>query len=102
MLIARVLGEVVATQKHASHVGRKILMIQPLNLDGSDRGDAVLALDAVDAGVGDRVLLVTEGYSAMTSVGRPESPIDMAVIGVIDTIDLFDVTPGGTGADGGG
>jgi ethanolamine utilization protein EutN len=98
MLIARVLGEVVATQKHASHVGRKILMIQPLNLDGSDRGDAVLALDAVDAGVGDRVLLATEGYSAMTSVGRPESPIDMAVVGVIDRVDLFgDAGAGGTG-----
>jgi ethanolamine utilization protein EutN len=89
MLIAQVLGEVVATHKHASHVARKILMVQPLNLDGSDRGDAVLALDAVDAGVGDRVLLATEGYSAMTSVGRPESPIDMAVVGVIDRVDLF-------------
>ena len=88
MLIARVIGEVVATHKHRSHEGRKILMVQPLNLDGSDRGNAVLALDAVDAGVGDRVLLVTEGYSAMTSVGRPESPIDMAVIGFIDQIDL--------------
>ena len=47
-----------------------------------------MALDAVDAGVGDRVLLVTEGFSAMTSVGRPESPIDMAVVGVIDRLDL--------------
>src|SRR5882724_10200194 len=89
MLIARVLGEVVATQKHSSHEGCKLLLVQPLNLDGSDRGDAVVALDAVDAGTGDRVLLVTEGFSAMTSVGRPESPIDMAVIGVIDRIDLF-------------
>lgn len=88
MLIARVVGEVVATQKHASHEGRKILMVQPLNLDGSNRGDAVLALDAVDAGVGDRVLLVTEGFSAMTSVDRPQSPIDMAVIGFIDHIDI--------------
>ena len=101
MLIARVLGEVVATQKHVSHEGRKILMVQPLNLDGSDRGDAVLALDSVDAGVGDRVLLVTEGYSAMTSVGRPESPIDMAVIGVIDRIDFFDSFDA-TGTDGRG
>ncbi len=97
MLIARVLGEVVATQKHASHEGRKVLMVQPLNLDGSDRGDAVLALDSVDAGVGDRVLLVTEGYSAMTSVGRPESPIDMAVVGVIDRVDFFDLAAGGSG-----
>lgn len=89
MLIARVVGEVVATEKHASHHARKALLVQPLNLDGSNRGDAVVALDAVDAGIGDRVLLVTEGYSAMTSVGRPESPIDMAVIGVIDRVELL-------------
>ena len=93
MLIARVIGEIVATRKHPSHEGRKVLLVQPLNLDGSDRGDAVVALDAVDAGVGDRVLLATEGYSAMTSVGRPQSPIDMAVIGFIDGIELLpDVT----------
>jgi microcompartment protein CcmK/EutM len=88
MLIARVIGEIVATQKHSSHEGRKILLVQPVNLDGGPRGNAVIALDAVDAGVGDRVLLATEGYSAMTSVGRPQSPIDMAVIGVIDDLDL--------------
>ncbi len=93
MLIARVVGELVATQKHPSHEGRKLLLVQPLNLDGSNRGDAVVALDAVDAGVGDRVLLTTEGFSAMTSVGRPQSPIDMAVIGFIDEIQLLpDVT----------
>ncbi len=89
MLIARVIGEIVATQKHASHEGRKVLLVQPLNLDGTDRGDAVVALDAIDAGVGDRVLLAMEGFSAMTSVGRPQSPIDMAVIGYIDRIDLL-------------
>ena len=88
MLIARVLGEVVSTQKHPSHEGNKLLLVQPLNLDGTDRGQAVVAVDAVDAGEGDRVLLVTEGFSAMTSVGRPNSPIDMAVIGFIDSIDL--------------
>lgn len=88
MLIGRVLGDVVATQKHSSHEGAKILVVQPLNLDGSDRGDAVLALDSVDAGIGDRVLVVQEGWSAMTSVGHPQSPIDMAVIGVIDEVQL--------------
>jgi ethanolamine utilization protein EutN len=90
MLIARVIGEVVATQRHRSHEGQKALLVQPLNLDGTDRGDAVVALDAVDAGVGDRVLLVTEGFSAMTSVGRPNSPIDMAVIGVIDHVEFVE------------
>jgi ethanolamine utilization protein EutN len=88
MLIARVIGEVVSTQKHPSHRGRKALLVQPLNLDGTNRGDAVIALDSVDAGAGDRVLLATEGFSAMTSVGRPQSPIDMAVIGFVDSIDL--------------
>ena len=89
MLIARVVGELVATQKHPSHEGRKLLLVQPLNLDGTNRGDAVVAMDAVDAGIGDRVLLATEGFSAMTSVGRPQSPIDMAVIGFIDQIELL-------------
>jgi len=88
VLIARVIGDVVASQKVPSHEGRKILVVQPLDLDGSDRGDAVLALDAVGAGVGERVLLSTEGFSAMTAVGRPNSPIDAAVIGVIDAVDL--------------
>lgn len=88
MLIARVVGELVATQKDPSHEGRKLLLVQPLNLDGSDRGDAVVALDAVDAGIGDKVLLAVEGFCAMTSVGRPNSPIDAAVIGFIDAIEL--------------
>jgi ethanolamine utilization protein EutN len=93
MMIARVIGDVVATHKHERHHGRKALLVQPLNLDGTDRGNAVVALDSVDAGVGDRVLLVTEGFSAMTAVGRPESPIDMAVIGVIDRVDIFSAPP---------
>jgi microcompartment protein CcmK/EutM len=88
MIIARVIGDVVATQKHPSHEGRKILLVQPLDLDGNDRGDPALALDSVDAGVGDRVLVVQEGWSAMTAVGRPQTPIDMAIIGVVDTITL--------------
>jgi ethanolamine utilization protein EutN len=89
MLIARVVGDVVATQKAPSHFGRKLLVVQPLNLDGSDRGEVMVALDSVDAGVGDRVLLTTEGYSAMTAVGRPDSPISTAVIGVIDEVELI-------------
>ena len=93
MVIGRVIGDVVVTQKHKSHQGRKALLVQPLNLDGTARGDAVVALDAVDAGAGDRVLLVMEGFSAMTSVGRPESPIDMAVIGVIDELVLSPAPP---------
>ena len=88
MLIGKVIGEVVATHKHSSHEGQKLLLVQPLELNGADRGVAVIAVDAVDAGVGDRVLLIVEGFSAMTSVGRPESPIDIAVIGILDSVTL--------------
>jgi ethanolamine utilization protein EutN len=88
MIIGRVLGEVVATRKHRSHEGRKILLVQPLALDDSARGEPILALDTVDAGIGDRVLVVQEGYSAMTAAGRPMSPIDMSVIGVVDEVEL--------------
>jgi ethanolamine utilization protein EutN len=88
MLIARVVGEVVASHKHPSHEGRNLLLVQPLELDGANRGEAVIALDAVGAGIGDRVLLTTDGYAAMSSVGRMQSPIDMAVIGLIDRVDL--------------
>jgi|SRR5579872_6213100 len=95
MMIARVIGELVATEKHSSHHGQKALVVQPLELDGSDRGTPVIAFDAVDAGVGDQVLLVMEGFSAMTAVGRPESPIDMAVIGVIDRVDFLTPAPAG-------
>ena len=88
MIIARVVGTVVATQKQEAHEGKKILLLQPLNLEGQPVGDVVVGLDAVDAGIGDRVLVVQEGFSAMTSVGHTESPIDAAVIGVVDQVEL--------------
>jgi ethanolamine utilization protein EutN len=88
VIIGRVVGNVVASQKQASHEGKKILLVQPLDLEGQPAGDVFVALDAVDAGVGDRVLAVQEGFSAMTSVGHVESPIDAAVIGVIDLVEI--------------
>ena len=94
MLIARIIGELVATRKHPSHEGLKLLLVQPLDLDGSDRGDAVVAVDSVGAGVGDQVLLTMEGFSAFTSVGRPMTPIETAVIGIIDHVELLpEVSP---------
>ena len=88
MLIGRVIGEVVATQKHPSHEGRKLLVVQPLNLDETDRGDAVVAVDSAGAGIGEKVLLTTDGYAAFSSVGLGPSPIDMAVLGIVDRVDL--------------
>ncbi len=92
MLIARVIGEVVATRKHSSHEGLKLLLVQPLNLDGTDRGDAVVAVDAVQAGLGEKVLLTLEGFSAFSSVGRLMTPIETAVIGIIDHVELLEGT----------
>jgi len=88
MILARVTGEVVATIKHASHSGRKLLMVQPVTPEGTDRGAPVLALDAVDAGIGDRVLVVQEGFAAMTAAGRSNSPIDATIVGVVDALHL--------------
>ncbi len=88
MILGRVTGEVVATRKHPSHERRKILVVQPIQPDGSDRGEAILALDAVDAGIGDRVLVVQEGYAAMAAVNRLNSPIDMSIVGVVDSIEV--------------
>lgn len=88
MLIARVIGDLTATRKHPTHEGKKILLVQPLELDGTNRGQPMVALDSVHAGIGDRVLLTLDGYAAFTSVGLPPSPVDAAVVGVIDHIEL--------------
>ena len=88
MILARVVGQVIATQKQSSHEGKKILLVQPLDLNSQPVGDPFVALDAVDAGVGDRVLAVQEGFSAMTAVGHSEAPIDAAVVGVVDLVEL--------------
>lgn len=97
MLIARVIGDISATRKDASHEGRKILLVQPLDLDGSERGAPVVAVDTVNAGLNDRVLLVQDGYAAFSALGLKPSPIDCAVLGVIDQVELlsdfFDVRP---------
>jgi ethanolamine utilization protein EutN len=90
VLIARVVGELVSTEKHPSHKGLKVLLVQPLNLDDTDRGDALVAVDSVQAGIGDKVLVATDGYAALSSLGLPPSPIDIAVVGVIDRVDLSD------------
>jgi microcompartment protein CcmK/EutM len=88
MILAKVIGQVIATQKEPSHEGKKILLIQALNLQDELTGDPFVALDAVDAGIGDRVLAIQEGFSAMTSVGHTDAPIDAAVIGVIDMVEM--------------
>jgi ethanolamine utilization protein EutN len=88
MILARVVGNLTATQKQPSHHGKKILVVQPLTLNGEPTGDHVVAFDAADAGVGDHVLVIQEGFSAMTAVGHVDAPIDAAVIGVVDNVEF--------------
>ena len=85
MQLARVTGTVVATQKHEKLVGVKLLLVQPMSADGGNNGSALLAVDAVQAGVGDRVLVVLEGRAAISVVQRRYAPVDAAVVGVVDT-----------------
>jgi len=88
MLLGRVLGSVVATQKYAKLEGTKLLLVQPVDPDGADRGTAVLAIDGVDAGVGDRVLLIQDGRSAQLLLGKGVAAVDAAIIGVVDAVEL--------------
>lgn len=98
MQIGRVIGDLSATQKHASHEGKTILLVQPLGLDGNAAGNPVAAVDGVKAGVGDKVLLVYDGYAAFTTVGLKQAPLDTAVIGIVDRVELFSEAAAAAGA----
>jgi ethanolamine utilization protein EutN len=88
--IGRVVGTVVATQKNRKLEGAKLLLVQPMTLDGQPRGVTVLAIDSVGAGVGEKVLLVMEGKAAGDALRRKGAAVDAAVIGIIDTVDYRD------------
>lgn len=88
MILGEVTGSVVATAKHYKLEGRKLLMVQPLGIDERSRGTAVVAVDGVGAGEGDRVLVVHEGRSASMVSDRLESPLDAAVIAIVDHVEL--------------
>jgi len=88
LLLARVLGNVVSTQKNRRYDNARIMLVHPINPDGSLRGASFLALDSVDAGEGDVVIVVQEGWSASTaSTGEPGAAIDSAIVGVVDFIE---------------
>jgi len=90
MQIARVVGTVVATQKHRKFEGAKLLLVQPLNVDDTPRGTALLAVDGVGAGVNEKVLVVLEGRAAGEALGKKAAPVDAAIIGIIDTVTIHE------------
>lgn len=88
MQIARVVGTVVSTQKHRKFEGATLLLVQPLNLDDTARGHAFLAVDGVGAGVHEKVLVVLEGRAAGEAIGQKGAPVDAAIVGIIDAVDV--------------
>jgi ethanolamine utilization protein EutN len=92
MILGRVIGSVVATEKHADYAGRKLLLVQPIGPEGEDRGAPIIAVEDCQAGPGDRVLVVDEGGSARIAVGAPDSvTIRTAVVGIVDRVDIEDI-----------
>jgi len=87
MILGRVVGTVVATRKDERLTGAKLLVIRSLDPHGKDEPGYVVAVDTVDAGARDRVLVVT-GSSARMASGLKDSPVDAAVVGVVDTVDV--------------
>jgi ethanolamine utilization protein EutN len=87
MQICKVVGTVVSTQKNRKLHGAKLLLVQPLTLDGQPRGVALLAIDSVGAGVGETVLVVIEGKAAGDALGRKAAAVDAAIIGIVDSVD---------------
>ncbi len=90
MLIARVLGNVVATQKNQRYEGSRIMLCRQVTPEGEDMDYTCLALDSVNAGEGDLVIIAQEGWSASTAAtGKPGAAIDSAIVGVVDYVDLL-------------
>ncbi len=90
MLLAKVIGNVVSTVKNQRYEGGRIMLCREIEPDGTETKSTLLALDSVDAGEGDIVLIVREGWSASTaSTGNPGAAIDSAIVGVVDYIDLL-------------
>ncbi len=90
MLLAKVIGNVVATQKNQRYEGARIMLCRQITPEGEDMDYTCLALDSVSAGEGDIVVIVQEGFSASTAAtGTPGAAIDSAIIGVVDYVDLL-------------
>jgi microcompartment protein CcmK/EutM len=88
VFLARVIGDVVSTHKNERLQGKRLLLVQKLTLKMVPEGQETIALDVVDAGVGDNVLVVQEGSSARKIFDDPWLPVQAVIVGVIDRVDL--------------
>ena len=87
MLLARIVGTVVATRKDPRLVSSKLLLARPVDPSGKAEGNYLIAIDTVDAGVGETVLIVS-GSSARMAAGLKDCPVDAAIVGIVDTVDV--------------
>jgi microcompartment protein CcmK/EutM len=89
MLLARVVGTVVATRKDERLLSTKLLLVRPVDPQGKAEGGYLVAVDTVDAGFGETVLIVS-GSSARMASGLKDMPVDAAIVGIVDALDLKD------------
>jgi ethanolamine utilization protein EutN len=88
--LARVIAQVVATQKHSFYEGQKTFLVKHVNLDSQEEGVPFVAVDRVQAGVGDLVLLMQEGSSARHMFNEPEAPVRSTIVGIVDHVEISD------------
>jgi microcompartment protein CcmK/EutM len=89
VLLAKIVGTVVATRKDPRLVSSKLLVVRAIDPKGKADGAYLVAVDTVDAGVGETVLVVS-GSSARMASGLKDCPVDAAIVGVIDNIDIHE------------
>jgi microcompartment protein CcmK/EutM len=87
VLLARIVGTVVATRKDPRLVSNKLLVVRPVDPRGKAEGSYLVAVDTVDAGVGETVLVVS-GSSARMASGMKDCPVDAVIVGIIDAVDI--------------
>ncbi|MER3524326.1 MAG: hypothetical protein C4326_09730 [Ignavibacteria bacterium] len=90
MILSKVTGTIVATQKNVHLKDKRMLICQPITLDGKPAGRDMLALDTVDAGIGDTVLVVQEGQAAAQLLKSKEVPVHSVVVAVVDGWDVVE------------
>lgn len=88
MILGRVVGEVVASHKRPQFEGAKLLLVQPETPHGVSTGTTLLAIDSVGAGRGELVLAVLEGRAAGEALGRKHAPVDAAIVGIVDAVEV--------------
>lgn len=90
MILARVVGQVIATQKRPQFEGAKLLLVQPESPTGEAKGATLLAIDSVGVGVSELVIVVLEGRAAGEALGRKLSPVDAAIVGRVDELECVE------------